>query len=487
MEHRVCPYLDTINRLVLDFDFEKICSISLANMNVYACLVCGKYFQGRGENTHAYFHSLQEDHHVFINLHTSSIYCRPENYDVHDVSLQDIKNNLRPRFSRQMLPLLSVNKERSAALDGTPFLPGTVGMNNIKFTDWFNSCMQMLVCVPPLRNFFLIEDNYRETKSSLVREFGHLVCKLWHARNFKAHISPHELLQAIAVASNKKFRIGHQSDPIKFMAWFLNTLHKDLGGNSRKSSSIISRTFQGEIEITQEKDIRVPTGYEDEDEEVKVDVFKRRIKFLYLSLGLPAMPLFSENQQFEQIPLFQLLSKFDGETITTMADGTRKTHRITQLPDFMILHYQRFKNNQWFMEKNHTLVNFPLKNLDMKPYLAEADYPSVDALEAMSVKELKRMCGQHKLDISGATEKSDLVDTLSEYFEEREIPCRMDLIANICHEGKPETGTYRVHTYHQTTNTWYELEDIHVWTSETMGQLVALSETYVQCFALQNR
>ena len=44
---RHCPYLDTINRGVLDFDFEKLCSISLSKINVYACLVCGKYFQGR--------------------------------------------------------------------------------------------------------------------------------------------------------------------------------------------------------------------------------------------------------------------------------------------------------------------------------------------------------------------------------------------------------------------------------------------------------
>ena len=43
---RVCPYLDTINRNVLDFDFEKLCSVTLSNNNVYACLVCGKYFQG---------------------------------------------------------------------------------------------------------------------------------------------------------------------------------------------------------------------------------------------------------------------------------------------------------------------------------------------------------------------------------------------------------------------------------------------------------
>ena len=43
-----CPYLDTIDRNVLDFDFEKLCSVSLSRVNVYACLVCGKYFQVNG-------------------------------------------------------------------------------------------------------------------------------------------------------------------------------------------------------------------------------------------------------------------------------------------------------------------------------------------------------------------------------------------------------------------------------------------------------
>ena len=31
----------------LDFDFEKCCSVSLSPVNVYVCLVCGKYFQVR--------------------------------------------------------------------------------------------------------------------------------------------------------------------------------------------------------------------------------------------------------------------------------------------------------------------------------------------------------------------------------------------------------------------------------------------------------
>lgn len=79
---RLCPYLDKINRQYLDFDFEKLCSVSLTRINVYACLVCGKYFQGRGTNTHAYTHSVAEGHHVFLNLQTLKFYCLPDNYEI---------------------------------------------------------------------------------------------------------------------------------------------------------------------------------------------------------------------------------------------------------------------------------------------------------------------------------------------------------------------------------------------------------------------
>src|SRR6266571_1490517 len=51
-----------INRATLDFDFEKVCSVSLSNINIYGCLVCGKYFQGRGRNSYAYAHSIHDDH-----------------------------------------------------------------------------------------------------------------------------------------------------------------------------------------------------------------------------------------------------------------------------------------------------------------------------------------------------------------------------------------------------------------------------------------
>ena len=39
----------------LDFDFEKCCSVSLSPVNVYACLVCGKYFQVCSEQSRVTF------------------------------------------------------------------------------------------------------------------------------------------------------------------------------------------------------------------------------------------------------------------------------------------------------------------------------------------------------------------------------------------------------------------------------------------------
>lgn len=47
-------------------------------------------FVGRGLKSHAYTHSVQFTHHVFLNLHTLKFYCLPDNYEIIDSSLEDI-------------------------------------------------------------------------------------------------------------------------------------------------------------------------------------------------------------------------------------------------------------------------------------------------------------------------------------------------------------------------------------------------------------
>ena len=42
----------------------------------------------------------------------------------------------------------------------------------------------------------------------------------------------------------------------------------------------------------------------------------------------------------------------------------RKQYRIVQLPEYLVCHLKRFTKNTWFVEKNPTIVTFPVKNLE---------------------------------------------------------------------------------------------------------------------------
>ncbi|BFZ17968.1 hypothetical protein BsWGS_21007 [Bradybaena similaris] len=455
---RSCPYLDTINRSILDFDFEKLCSVSLSHINVYACLVCGKYFQGRGNNTHAYTHSVFEGHHVFLNLATQKFYCLPDNYQIIDSSLDDIIYVLNPTFTDIMIRKLDKNPKLSRAYDGTTYLPGIVGLNNIKANDYCNVVLQSLSHVAPLRNYFLKEENYKKIKRPpgdiqflLVQRFGELIRKLWNPCNFKAHVSPHEMLQAVVLCSKKKFQITEQGDTIDFLSWFLNAMHSALNGTRKLSSSIINKTFRGKMRVYSRK---IPNVDLSEDEKAKLlleDGYQEEIEempWLYLTCDLPPPPLYPDESReniIPQVPFANLLTKFNGVTekeYKTPKDSTMKKFELTQLPPFIIIYFKRFTKNYFVFEKNPTIVNFPIKNIDFGDLLS----PKIRA--------------KHK-------------------------HTTYDLAANIVHDGEPGKGkgSYRCHVLHKGQGKWYELQDLHV--ADILPQMITLSESYIQIFEVR--
>lgn len=452
---RNCPFLDTIDRSVLDFDFEKLCSVSLSNINVYACLVCGKYFQGRGQHSHAYTHSVQVGHHVFINLHTLKFYCLPDNYEIIDPSLEDIKYVLRPTFTVAQIATLDTSPRVYLALDGTKYVPGIVGLNVIKANDYMNVILQALAQVSPFRDFFLREENYAHVKPPpgdqnivVVQRLGELCRKLWNQRSFKAHVSPHEMLQAVSSVSKKRFMITKQGDPVEFLSWLLNTLHIGVGGSKKSGSTVVHQVFQGALRIFTKT---IPAH--DDDVIIDTSKYKEEVTespFLYITLDLPPPPLFQDDMEkniIPQVALFDLLKKFDG-----MTEKEYKTHResfikrfeITKLPPYLILFIKRFTKNNFYIEKNPTIVNFPIQDIDMAEFLS-SDPAVQDAHPHTSY----------------------------------------DLLANICHDGPAEAGkgTYRVHLRHKGTNQWFELQDLHV--TELLPQMITLAEAYIQIWELK--
>lgn len=456
---RHCPYLDTIDRSVLDFDFEKLCSVSLSHLNVYACLVCGKYFQGRGQNSHAYTHSVHIGHHVYLNLHLLKFYCLPDNYEIIDSSLEDIKYLLQPIFSKEHIKKLDTTFKVSRALNGTTYIPGVVGLNNIKANDYLNVVLQAMAFVPPIRNYFLRDENYKDIKRPpgdtmfpLIVRFGELVRKIWNPRNFKSHVSPHEMLQAVVSCSKKRFQFTEQGDPIEFLSWFLNAVHLTLNGTKKYKSSIIYKTFRGEMKQwtrklpqTDDKEFEAKLKEQEEYKEIEAS-----IPFLFLTMDIPASPLFKdelEQNAIPQVPLLNLLQKFNGvqeKEYKTYHDTSVKRFTLTKLPKYLILFIKRFNNNTFFVEKNPTIINFPVKGIDM------GEFMSKDA----------------------------------EVQEAHKDRC-YNLIANISHDGEPGSGkgTYRVHVLHQGSKQWYELQDLHV--KEILPPMITLSESYIQIWELQ--
>lgn len=101
------------------------------------------------------------------------------------------------------------------------------------------------------------------------------------------------------------------------------------------------------------------------------------VPFNFLSLDIPPCPLFRDSHGayiIPQIPLFQLLQKFDGSTWTdtvTKDAHLRKRYRIKQLPQYLVLHLARFTKNNFTIEKNPTIVTLPVRNLEMRDYITE--------------------------------------------------------------------------------------------------------------------
>lgn len=204
------------------------------------------------------FHTSQ----ALLVLSDLKVYVLPDNYEVHDPSLDDISAVLAPAFTKtQVAELRSPSHihKLSYDLSSRPYLPGFVGLNNIKRNDYLNVVIHSLAHIAPLRDFFLLFKPVKPAatatptvpvngagakvkapparSSELLNRFATLVKKLWNPRLFKSQVSPHDFLQEVVRASGGKFKITEQGDPVEFLGWLLHHLHMDLGGSKKRNSS----------------------------------------------------------------------------------------------------------------------------------------------------------------------------------------------------------------------------------------------------------
>lgn len=298
---------DVINREVLDFDFAKVCLQTLSSINVYCCLVCGKYFEGRSESSPAYNHAISSNHQKYLSFETEKFYLLPEGKEI--PSQQDVIDYLNPRYTQRDIELLP---RISFDLHTKKYLVGYVGLNNIKNNDYANVVVQVLAHIEPIRNHYLLmADN--TNSDSLNGHLALLIRKMWSPHLFKSHIAPHEFMNSVIDTSKKRFTLekGH---PKLFLVWLLNGVDGPY------------ECLRGEIEITTTP--VVPHEGSEKVEFVSLDTKTTQLKFWFLSVDVPL--------QVEEVSLVELMRKYDGES-TTQGKQEIRTYKIVEYPKFMVV------------------------------------------------------------------------------------------------------------------------------------------------------
>lgn len=526
----VCPYLDTIDRTSLDFDMERVCSVSLDNNHVYGCLVCGKFFQGRGVNSPCHTHSVQHGHYVFINLDTRKIYCVPDNYEVKDKSLEDIKAYLSPGFSAEDIAGIDASTRFSTDVHGGTFRPGFVGLNNLGNTDNINAVIQGLAHVPVFRDFFLRFAQERgvggipSVQKSLIIAVSECVRKVWSPINFKGVISPQILIKVLGEASNGKFGSsvsqvtassgGTSIDFLRFLLSYIHSafLNPKLGigdeNTLKTKATVVSKCFQGVVEITESS-----SGNGESTTQ------KKKVPFNYLSLDIPPTPLFRESEGgrvVPNVPIHQLLEKFNGRKQVehfTPSSRISRTFRLQRLPQYIILNCDR-KETQNFSKKgrNCTVITFPVTNLEFCSVCGvHEDHfscPATMDLSSLGEEQTRTLIEKYAPLVPACKTLNDS-NSYSEALQRIAEACvvkKYDLVANICQSSSAASSAdsevevasstvggagsdrkrggisalqnkSKVHVQNLSTSQWYEVEDLEVREIETRA--IGVCETDV--------
>lgn len=430
-----CPYLDTIDRSRLDFDAVPICSVSLLSHNVYACLVCGRFFHGRAPSTPAYAHALHESHHVFLNLSTEAFYCLPDDYKFCHPSLHDIIEAVHPRFTREDLPDLDHTVLKLRLPDRSTRMRGIVGLDALHGTTAATVILQLVLRPTPIRNALLLHDPHADLfhpvqTVAIQNALAQIAKAIWSSHTFRPHVAPHIFTQILGRAPAARAALeSRPADPIPLLAWLLNTcaprkFQKNISPATKAFASLLEDCFSGAMEVR-------TTHPETKSHELKAS------PFWFLSLDLPPKPLFkheSERDIVPQISLETLLSKFDGKTSShVIHTGESRSFRVSQVPPYLFLAVRRFSKSNFGVQKNPTVVHLPSDHLDLSRLWSNPTFGTYQ------------------------------------------------LIAAVSHEGTLDKGQFRVALYHDASHSWYDVTNVSV--EPTLFQLVSLTDTYILLYA----
>ena len=71
------------------------------------------------------------------------VFCLPDSYEVVDRSLDNIRAVLTPQFAAEDVARLDSSVRWARTLEGVDYMPGLLGLNNMKANDYVNVAIQV--------------------------------------------------------------------------------------------------------------------------------------------------------------------------------------------------------------------------------------------------------------------------------------------------------------------------------------------------------
>lgn len=409
-----------IKRLIDESRDRWSCSKCRSNNSPWMCLKCGLVLCGRYVKAHCKSHSEQNTgHNVCIN-DSLMVFCYTcDDFvinDTHTSHIQLIRTSLeteqksRVRKRQCTLEVGSLfgsqspikkklrrsSKENKYGTSHQRFK--TVGLRNLGNTCFMNAILQSLSNLKQFSCYFkelpAIEINvkadqeaprkyctrsYKSDDKSLVEELRKVLCALWQGGS-KA-ISPDSLFSVVWKVV-PRFRGYQQHDAHEFMLYLLDCVHSELllseKFNNRKDT-IVTGIFGGQL---QSELACLKCGA----------ISSKQEPYLDLSLDIPMKKSTLHRQHSPQTKqrrvrdvchLEDCLQRFVAlENLAEsewylcskckMRQPSTKKFWLLRLPNVLVLHLKRFRYSALSRSKVDTFVRFPVKNLDMNPYLLKS-------------------------------------------------------------------------------------------------------------------
>ncbi|CAF4670439.1 unnamed protein product [Rotaria sp. Silwood1] len=223
-------------------------------------------------------------------------------------------------------------------------IPGLCGLTNLGNTCFMNSALQCLSNIPEFTRRILLFGN--EINAPIIGAYSALIKTMWSGEHVVA--VPSSLLLNIS-ENLPRFRQYRQQDAQEFMNYFLHIIHQEL----TNEKTLITDLFYGRIQSS----VKCLGGcnYIDINEEV--------ISFLPL-------PVANDIDQYNILYLRSNGDYFCSKCLA-LKPARQKADFVLPLPPVLIIQLKRFTYDPYSNTKVDTYIDFPLRDLDLRPYIIQ--------------------------------------------------------------------------------------------------------------------